>query len=431
MSPRPDCARNGRGACAAGNGRRPSPAGPAADPPAHPPAPSPAAARKPQWLLCAALFAVAYTAQTVSPVMLFYTIELHLSTTDLTLFFTVYAIGLMAAFLVGGPQSDRRGRRAVVAPSAALLVLAVLALLGAAHWGKPMILAARFLQGVASGAVFTVGTVWLREMAGAAHAARASMLASGVMASGFALGPFVSGILVQWLPWPGALSFGIAGILALGAVLVLRTLPETMTAHRATRIRIGLPPGTAGGFFCYLVPCGLLVYTFTMLSLIAFPVQLGKAGFAQVYFILGVSALIVQGFAAAANFWAMRLGPLRAGWLAGLCGAAGCALGYAAVQPGGWPWVLPASAAIGVANGLSMASGVAVSDRLAPAEHRGALISMFYIVVYAGYSSPTALSLVWGRQTMEHGATIAALAVFAAAMAAVLATAGRWAITRR
>ncbi|MFT0531352.1 MFS transporter [Castellaniella hirudinis] len=386
---------------------------------------------KQQGLLCLALFAVAYTAQTVSPVMLFYTIDLHLSTTDLTLFFTVYALGLMIAFLAGGPQSDLRGRRAIVLPSAGLLLLAVLALLGAAAWGKPMILAARFMQGVASGAIFTVGTVWLREMAGAENAARASMLASGVMALGFALGPFVSGILVQWLPLPETLTFLIALGLVLGALAIFHALPETMTQRRDSRIQIGLPPGTARGFFCYLVPCGLLVYTFTMLSLIAFPIQLGKAGFAQIYFILGVSALLVQGFAAAATFWAMRLGPARAAWIAGLCGAAGCALGYLAVQPGGWLWVLPASAAIGLANGLSMASGVAVADKLAPSQHRGALISMFYIMVYIGYSSPTILSLAWGPRTMEHGSTIAALGVFAAATALLLASVGRAAIAGR
>ncbi|MFC4299262.1 MFS transporter [Castellaniella hirudinis] len=381
-----------------------------------------------QVLLCLVLFAASYTAQTVSPVMLFYTLDLHLSTTDLTLFFTVYAAGLMLAFLIGGPLSDRRGRKAMVLPSAVLLLLAVLALMGATVWGKPMILAARFIQGVASGALFTVGTVWLREMAGTRNAARASMLASGVMAFGFAVGPFVSGMLVQWLPWPRLLSFAITLAMVTGSLLILRGLPETLTRGRTSRVQIGLPPGTAAGFFCYLLPCGLLVYTFTMLSLIAFPIQLGKAGFAQIYFILGLSALIVQGFAALATFWAMRLGPGRAGWIAGLCGAAGCALGYLSVQPGAWLWVLPASAAIGLANGLSMASGVAVSDHLAPAGQRGALISMFYVIVYLGYSSPTLLSLVWGKQTMERGDTLITLGIFALVMTAAIATSGRLAI---
>lgn len=380
--------------------------------------------------LCIALFSVAYAAQTVSPVMLFYTVDLHLSTTDLTLFFTVYAAGLMIAFLLGGPLSDRHGRRAVVLPSVGLLVLAVLALLAATLWGKPMILAARFLQGVASGAVFSVGTVWLRELGEPAGAMRASMLASGVMALGFAVGPFVSGIFVQWVAWPRVLSFLVALVAVAAAILALRSLPETVAPRTGTHsvlrgIRIGLPRGTAAGFFCYLVPCGLLVYTFTMLSLIAFPVQLEKAGFVDVYFILGVSALIVQVFAALAALWAMRLGRLNAGWVAGAWGAAGCLLGYLAVQPGGWLWVLPASAAIGLANGLSMASGVAVADELAPSDGRAALTSLFYLVVYAGYSSPTALSLIWGRQAMERSSTILALGAFSVAAMLVLAAVGR------
>lgn len=382
------------------------------------------------WMLCIALFFVAYAAQTVSPVMLFYTVDLRLSTTDLTLFFTVYAIGLMIAFLVGGPESDRRGRKSIVLPSAVLLVLALLALLAAAVWGERMIFIARFIQGVTSGAVFSVGTVWLRELAGTRNAARASMLAGGVLAAGFAVGPFISGALVQWAPWPRTLSFIIALIMVLVAIMILRALPETMTDYRSTRIRIGLPKGTATGFAWYLVPCGLLVYTFTMLSLIAFPLQLGKAGFVQIYFILGVSALLVQGFAALATLWAMRLGPGHAGWMAGLCGATGCALGYLAVQPGNWLWVIPASAVIGLANGLSMAAGVTVSDMLAPANQRGALISLFYVVVYAGYSSPTVLSLIWGTRTMEKGSTIVALGMTSALIMVILATAGRRVVSR-
>ena len=116
--------------------------------------------------------------------------------------------------------------------------------------------------------------------------------------------------------------------------------------------------------------------------------------------------------------------------MAGLCGAAGCALGYLAVQPGGWPWVIPASVVIGLAGGLSMTSGVTVSDLLAPPERRGALISMFYIVVYIGYSSPTVLSLIWGKQTMERGSTIVGLGIAAAVIMVILAIPGR-AVVRR
>ncbi len=387
--------------------------------------------RKQQALLCLALFGVGYSAQAVSPVMLFYTVKLKLSTTTLTMFFTVYAVGLMIAFLVGGPLSDKRGRKSVVVPSMGLLVLALLALLGAAAWGEPMILSARFVQGVASGAAFTVGTVWLRELAGTKHAAGAAMRASGAMAFGFGVGPFVSGVLVQWLPLQRILTIVVALILVVAAIVIARTLPETMTERRPGRIQIGLPKGTVAGFLCYLLPCALLVYSFAMLSVVAFPIQLGAAGFVQIYFILGVSAGLVQGFAALATIWAKRLGPGNAGWMAGLCGAAGCGLGYLAVQPGAWPWVIPASMLLGLGSGLAITSGVTVSDLLAPPERRGALISMFYIVIYVGYSSSTILSLIWGKSTMNQGGTLVGLGIAAAVIMVVLAVAGRAVLRKR
>lgn len=387
--------------------------------------------RKQQALLCFALFAIAYSAQAVSPVMLFYTVNLKLTTTMLTLFFTVYAVGLMIAFLIGGPQSDKRGRKSVVVPSMGLLALAILALLGAAVWGEPMILVARFVQGVASGAVFTVGTVWLRELAGTKHAASAAMRASGVMAFGFGVGPFVSGIFVEWLPWPRILTFVIALVLVVIAIVIARRLPETMTEHRPGRIQIGLPKGTVAGYLGYLLPCGLLVYSFAMLSVIAFPIQLGNAGFTQIYFILGVSAGLVQIAAAVATIWAKRLGPAQAGWLAGLCGAAGCAIGFVAVQPGNWAWVIPASILLGLGGGLAMTSGVTMSDMLAPPDRRGGLISMFYIVAYVGYSSSTILSLIWGKDTMNRGGTLIGLGISAAVIMVVLAVAGRAVVPSR
>ena len=386
--------------------------------------------RKHQWLLCFALFAVAYSAQGVSPVMLLYTRELELSTTMLTVFFTVYAVGLMGAFLIGGPLSDRRGRKPVILASMYLLLASLVALLGAAAWGEPMVLAARFVQGFASGAVFTVGTVWLRELSGTSQAAGAATRASAFQALGFGVGPLLSSLLVQWLPLKEILTVLVILALVVAAVVVTRRLPESMTQARPGRIQIGLPAGTSTGFFWYLVPCGLAVYSFAMLSVLAFPIQIGHAGFGQVYVILGISAFIVQVGAAAASVYAKKLGPATSGWLAGLTGAAGCGFGILAVQPGGWLWVLPATALLGFGCGLAMTSGVRVSDLLAPPERRGALLSMFYVIVYLGYSSGTIMSLIWGPRTLELPEAIAGLGIMAALLALILAGPGRVLVRR-
>ncbi|HEU0197676.1 MAG TPA: MFS transporter, partial [Nevskiaceae bacterium] len=294
----------------------------------------------------------------------------------------------------------------------------------------PMLLAGRFIQGLASGVVYAVGTVWLRELAGDAHATSAAVNATAAMAFGFGAGSIVSAILVQWVVWPRLLSLVIMFVLVSGAALLTHRLPETRAGNPLSRISIGLPRGTGWGFVCYLAPCGLLVYSFVMLAIIAFPIQLAAAGFTQIYFIQGLSLIIIMAVATGATTLVRKLGPANTGWLAALLGAVGCALGYIAVQPGHWPWVLPASIAIGAGSGLAITSGVVVSDLLTPPERRGGLLALYYVLVYVGDCVPTGLSLAWGNRALERGSTILGLAGAALVIALLLAGPGRSLVRR-
>ncbi|WP_153504587.1 MFS transporter [Cumulibacter manganitolerans] len=376
------------------------------------------------------LFAVAMSSQAVSPLLLYYTNDLRLSGTMLTVFFAVYALGLVPALLLGGAHSDRIGRRAVVLPSVFLVVCAVGAVEAAAAFGETALILARFLQGLTAGAVFTVGTVWLRELAGAHLAQRAAMVASGVMAAGFASGPLVSGVLVQWVPWPKIVPMLLPALLLMISLLLLRSVPETVTERREGRIRIGVPATARAGFFVYLLPIALLVYTPAMLALTIFPLQIAKTGVTVIYVLAGVSLFFVQGSAALAAIYARRWGATTSGWLAGLLCALGCFCGYFSVLPGGWPWLVPASLLIGFSGGLAMTGGLMVSDLLAPPDRRGALVSMFYIVVYFGFMVPTIFALIAGKESLEKGSTIVVHGVVALVIAALLGGPGR-AILRR
>lgn len=381
--------------------------------------------------LAFALFAVALSSQAMSPVLLYYTHDLNLSGTTLTAFFAVYALGLVPALLLGGAHSDRIGRRAVVVPSVVLVLGSVLAVESAAAFGEWALMAARFLQGLTAGAVFTVGTVWLRELAGTEHAQRAAMLASGVMAFGFASGPLITGALVEWLPWPKVIPMLVPALLLAVALVLLRTVPETVVERHVGRIRIGVPSSAMRGFFLYLLPIALLVYTPAMLTLTIFPLQIAKTGVGMVYALLGLSLFFVQGMAALAAIYARRWGATTSGWLAALVTVLGCVAGYYAVQPGGWPWLVPASVLIGFGGGLAMTGGLMVADLLAPADRRGALVSMFYIVVYFGFMVPTIFSLIWGKQTLEEGSTILLHAAGAALIGLLLAGPGHALVARR
>jgi len=374
--------------------------------------------------LMLALFGIAASTQSPSPVLLFYTDRLELGAINLTVFFSVYALGLVPSLLLGGPYSDRYGRRTVVVPVSLLSAVALLVLISADTAGEPALLIGRFLQGLTSGAVFTVGTVWMRELAGQDRAASAAMRAAAAMAVGFAVGPFVAGVLVQWAPWPTVLPFALPLTLVLLAYLLARTVPETMTVRRPGRLEIGIPPGAGRGFLVYLLPIGLLVYTFAVLSLTVFPLLVARAGFGATLFLAGLMALIVQGSAALATPWAKRLRPGPSGPVAAVLAAVGCLFGYFAVQPGGWAWALPASLAIGVSEGLAMTSGITVSDLLAPAHRRGGLVSVFYLVVYFGFLVPTILVLVSG-DSLFSGVPILALGGCALVITGILGLPGR------
>lgn len=382
-----------------------------------------------RWLAFA-LFAVALSSQAVSPVLLYYTYELELSATTLTAFFAVYALGLVPALLLGGAHSDRIGRRAVVLPSVVLVLCSVLALESAAAFGEVALMGARFLQGLTAGAVFTVGTVWLRELAGTQHAPRAAMVASGVMAAGFASGPLVTGALVEWGPAPKIVPMLVPAVLVALALLGLRRVPETVREPRLGRIQLGVPRPAVRGFLAYLLPIALLVYTPAMLVLTIFPLQIAKTGLGAIYALVGVSIFLVQGSAAVAAVFARRWGAVACGWLSGLLCAAGTLIGYFAVQPGGWLLLLPASLLIGFSGGLAMTGGLMVADRLAPPDRRGALVSMFYIVVYFGFMVPTLVAVVFGKESLERGTTVLIHAAVAVLLTVVLAGPGRATLRR-
>src|SRR4051794_41719277 len=75
------------------------------------------------------LFTVAWGANHFVPLLLLYRVRLGLSPAALAQMFGIYAVGLVPGLLLGGPLSDRVGRRALVVP-ASLVALAGPGVLG-------------------------------------------------------------------------------------------------------------------------------------------------------------------------------------------------------------------------------------------------------------------------------------------------------------
>ena len=152
------------------------------------------------WMRIAfAMFAVGWGANQFSPMLIVYRHELRLTAGEVAGLFLVYALTLIPGLLIGGPASDRFGRRPVVWPFVALSPLATLLLMLEPR-SLAMIAVGRALAGLCSGVVFGAATAWVQDVSpdeGPRNglSVRRSALA---LTGGFGLGPVVAAVLAQW-----------------------------------------------------------------------------------------------------------------------------------------------------------------------------------------------------------------------------------------
>jgi predicted MFS family arabinose efflux permease len=183
------------------------------------------------WGAGAAVAAVGWGAQQFAPLLLMYRAELGVSAATVQAVFAVYVIGLIPGLLFGGPVSDRYGRRPVVLAALAASVVASALLLVGGH-GVAWLFAGRLVAGFASGAGFSAGAAWVRELSAGTidGGERGPRLATVAMTVGFGLGPLVAGVLAQWAPARTMLPYLPHLLLALAALPLVRRTPETRTS---------------------------------------------------------------------------------------------------------------------------------------------------------------------------------------------------------
>lgn len=137
----------------------------------------------------------------------------HFSPVTVTVIFAAYAVALLAMLLVTGRLSDHIGRRPVLI--AATIAQALTMVVFATAQGVAALIAARILQGFATGAAIgAIGAGMLdidRDKGTVANAVAPAM--------GTAVGGLIAGAMVRWLPAPTHLVY-----IALAAVYLLQGL---------------------------------------------------------------------------------------------------------------------------------------------------------------------------------------------------------------
>jgi predicted MFS family arabinose efflux permease len=378
------------------------------------------------WRTWAVLVLFALGTSLITPLIPLYQDQLGFGDTVVTLFLGCYVITLVPSMLSLGQLSDRVGRKRVLLVAIGTLAAAQVILIAEPPLGG--LLAARAIQGLATGAFFGTCTAFLVDAAPLGRRGFVSVLGSISIRLGLGAGPGVGGLIAEHAAEPLRLPFELHLIaLAAAAVLVLG-LPETVVAHarRPLSLRLEVPAAERAVFWRVLVPSGALFSLFDGVALSLIPVFLVRTLDVDDYALVGAAGFLVLVSGALSQVALPRLRPERAiGW--GLTAAAAASLAVVASAPvESVGLALAAVAATGAAAGLVFKGGLDLCTQIAPPADRGKLISSYYVACYlGGFSVPL---LVIGALSDLIGLT-AALACLSGAGA--LGAAWTWAVGLR
>ena len=332
------------------------------------------------------MFAVGWGANQFSPMLIVYRHELRLGAGAVAGLFLVYALTLIPGLLVGGPASDRFGRRPVVLPFVALSPLATL-LLVLGPRSLVLISASRALAGLCSGVVFGSATAWVQELSyGTGQSARRAALA---LTAGFGLGPVVAAVLAQWAPEPLLLPYIPHLVIGVAAVFIAWSAPEG-SRRAPVSGRRSWPPAAVRTwrFWLAVAPASPMVFGSVALAIVVLPEDVTSAGTLSAGFAGLMTALAFSAGTGVQPF-ARRFGNPLAADVAGLCcAAAGAGVGVAAVA--GADRILAGVAAVllGLAYGLCLTSGLRQAEQMAGPGERGAVVACYYVLAYLGFAAP-------------------------------------------
>ena len=188
--------------------------------------------------------------------------DLDASATQVQLTLTTFFVGMALGQLVGGPFSDRVGRRRPLL--AALAVLVVASVVCAFSPSVAVMMAARLVQGFAGGWAMVIARSVVVDLTEGARMVRAMNLVAAVAGVAPIVGPLLGALVLSVTHW--RVSFWVVAALA-GAMLlaVLLALPESLPAERRHGGGLGRLLGATGEVLSSRVFTGhLVVFAFSM-----------------------------------------------------------------------------------------------------------------------------------------------------------------------
>ncbi|GAB08548.1 putative major facilitator superfamily transporter [Gordonia araii NBRC 100433] len=350
-----------------------------------------------------ALFVSAWGGNQFTPLLVMYKQE-GLSNVIVDALLFVYVFGIVPALMIGGPASDRWGRRPLMLPAPILAGLGSVALAMGAD-SVVLLSIGRLLSGAALGLAMAVGGSWLVELTrgAGAPAGVGARRATMCLTAGFGVGAAVAGVLAQWGPWPTVFPYVITVVLAAASAVSLWKVPETRfagdSAARGIAAAMRIPSALSKRFLLVVAPVAPWVFGACAIAYAIVPDLLRghtsmPIAFAAACCVIGLtSGFAIQSVGRRID----RPGTVRGMVVALAVLAAGMLAAIAAEATRSIPVALVAAAVLGCGYGMAMIGGLLEVQRIAGPDDLGGLTAVFYALTYIGFASPALLAWLDGR----------------------------------
>ncbi|WP_144829313.1 MFS transporter [Kocuria rhizophila] len=360
---------------------------------------------KPWMRVSAALLAVAWGGNDFTPLLVMYRTVEGYQQVAVDMLLAAYVLGIVPALLIGGPLSDRYGRRTLMIPAPVLAMVGSI-LLAVGAESLFVLFVGRVFSGLALGLGMAVGTSWIKELSERPHEEHPEQV-SGVrraslsLTAGFALGAAVAAALAQFAPLQTVLPYVINLAICVPAVMLVAGAPETRRAtapHGSLLSDLKIPAARQHRFWFVVAPSAPWVFGCAASAYAILPALTADVvGPAYGIAFSGLMCLVGLG----CGFFIQPLGKrldrdgsirsLAVGMVAVILGMLAAVVASATLNV---TVVLLASAVLGCGYGLVLVSGLQEVQRIARPDDLAGLTAVFYSLTYIGFFVPMVLALV-------------------------------------
>ncbi|PJI93323.1 MFS transporter [Luteimicrobium subarcticum] len=349
-----------------------------------------------------ALFAVAWGGNEFTPLLVLYKRTDGFGTATVDILLGAYVLGIVPALLLGGPLSDRYGRRPLLLPAPLLGILGSLTL-AVGHGSLTLLLVGRLLSGVSLGLAMAVGTSWVQELSRTpfdpdADAGAGARRASTSLTLGFTLGAAVAAALAQWGPAPTVTPYVVHVLVSVVPAVVLWGAPESRPRAAlpgSLRDDLRIPSAGSRRFWLLVFPMAPWVFGCAASAYAILPTVTTDLAASWDVAYAGLLCLVGLGCGTVVQLTSRRI-VARSAVRAVVVGLGLVVVGMAVAACGvAWPslWLtVPAAAVLGCAYGLLMVAGLTQVQRIAGPDDLAGLTAVYYGLCYLGFFAPAVLA---------------------------------------